>query len=65
MFLTEKHPKLKSKENFKNLVNKLESTKIEEDISNSRKYYNEVVLGKYIMTKYKGGILNWIKYTIN
>ena len=39
--LSENYPELKANENFKNLSNQL--AKIEEDIANSRKYYNGVV----------------------
>lgn len=38
MALAESYPDLKANENFKNLSNQL--TKIEDDIANSRKYYN-------------------------
>lgn len=41
MVLAESYPNLKSSENFKNLSDQL--TKIEDDIANSRKYYNGVV----------------------
>lgn len=41
MILVEDYPKLKTDENFKDLSNQL--TKVEEDIANSRKYYNGVV----------------------
>ena len=41
MALAENYPDLKANENFKDLSNKL--TKIEDDIANSRKYYNAVV----------------------
>ena len=41
MALTEAYPELKANENFKDLSNQL--TKIEDDIANSRKYYNGVV----------------------
>jgi LemA protein len=41
MFLAENYPELKANENFKDLSNQL--TKIEDDIANSRKYYNGVV----------------------
>ena len=41
MALAEAYPDLKANENFKDLSNKL--TKIEDDIANSRKYYNGVV----------------------
>jgi len=41
MALAEAYPELKANENFKDLSNQL--TKVEEDISNSRKYYNSVV----------------------
>lgn len=41
MALVEAYPDLKANENFKNLSNQL--TKVEEDIANSRKYYNGVV----------------------
>ena len=39
--LAEAYPDLKASENFKDLNNQL--TKVEEDIANSRKYYNAVV----------------------
>ena len=38
MALSESYPNLKAKENFKDLSNQL--AKVEEDIANSRKYYN-------------------------
>ena len=41
MALVEAYPDLKANENFKDLSNQL--TKVEEDIANSRKYYNGVV----------------------
>lgn len=41
MILKENYPELKSNENFLDLSHKLE--KVEEDIANSRKYYNAVV----------------------
>ena len=41
MALAEAYPDLKANENFKELSREL--TKVEEDISNSRKYYNAVV----------------------
>jgi LemA protein len=41
MALAEAYPDLKANENFKDLSNQL--TKIEDDIANSRKYYNGVV----------------------
>ncbi|MDO4962735.1 MAG: LemA family protein [bacterium] len=41
MALAEAYPDLKSNENFKDLSNQL--TKVEDDIANSRKYYNGVV----------------------
>ena len=41
MALAEAYPELKANENFKDLSNK--PTKIEDDIANSRKYYNGVV----------------------
>lgn len=41
MAVAENYPELKSNENFKDLSNQL--AKIEEDIANSRKYYNAVV----------------------
>lgn len=41
MALVEAYPELKANENFKDLSNQL--TKIEDDIANSRKYYNGVV----------------------
>lgn len=41
MALAESYPELKANENFKDLSNQL--TKVEEDIANSRKYYNGVV----------------------
>ena len=41
MVLAEAYPELKASENFKNLSNEL--SKVEEDIANSRKYYNGVV----------------------
>lgn len=41
MALAESYPELKSNENFKDLSNNL--SKVEEDIANSRKYYNAVV----------------------
>jgi LemA protein len=41
MALAEAYPDLKANENFKDLSNQL--AKIEEDIANSRKYYNGVV----------------------
>lgn len=41
MMLTENYPDLKASENFKDLSNKL--TKLEDEIANSRKYYNAVV----------------------
>lgn len=41
MALAENYPDLKANENFKDLSNKL--TKIEDDIANSRKYYNGVI----------------------
>ena len=41
MALAESYPDLKANENFKELSGQL--TKVEEDIANSRKYYNGVV----------------------
>lgn len=41
MALAEAYPDLKANENFKDLSNQL--TKIEDDVANSRKYYNGVV----------------------
>lgn len=41
MALAESYPDLKANENFRDLSNQL--TKIEDDIANSRKYYNGVV----------------------
>ena len=41
MALAEAYPDLKSNDNFKDLSNQL--TKVEDDIANSRKYYNGVV----------------------
>ena len=41
MALAESYPDLKANENFKDLSNEL--SKIEEDIANSRKYYNATV----------------------
>ncbi|MEG2322005.1 MAG: LemA family protein [Bacilli bacterium] len=41
MMLSENYPELKANENFLDLSTKL--TKIEDDIANSRKYYNAVV----------------------
>ena len=41
MVLAEAYPDLKANENFKDLSNQL--TKVEDDIANSRKYYNGVV----------------------
>lgn len=41
MALAESYPDLKANENFKDLSNQL--TKVEDDIANSRKYYNAVV----------------------
>ncbi len=41
MALAEAYPDLKANENFKDLSNQL--TRVEEDIANSRKYYNGVV----------------------
>ena len=41
MALAESYPDLKANENFRDLNNQL--TRIEEDIANSRKYYNAVV----------------------
>lgn len=41
MALAEAYPDLKANENFKDLSNQL--TKVEDDIANSRKYYNGVV----------------------
>lgn len=41
MALAESYPELKANENFKDLSTQL--TKVEEDIANSRKYYNGVV----------------------
>lgn len=41
MALAEAYPELKANENFKDLSNQL--TKIEDDIANSRKYYNGVI----------------------
>ncbi len=41
MALAEAYPELKANENFKDLSNQL--TKIEDDIANSRKYYNGAV----------------------
>lgn len=41
MALAESYPELKANENFRDLSNQL--TKIEDDIANSRKYYNGVV----------------------
>lgn len=41
MALAESYPDLKANENFKDLSSQL--TKVEEDIANSRKYYNGVV----------------------
>lgn len=41
MMLAERYPDLKANENFKDLSNQL--TKVEDDIANSRKYYNGVV----------------------
>ena len=39
--LAENYPQLKASENFRDLTNQL--AKVEEDIANSRKYYNAVV----------------------
>ena len=41
MFLAESYPDLKASENFKDLSKEL--TQVENDIANSRKYYNAVV----------------------
>lgn len=41
MALTEAYPELKANENFKDLSNQL--IKVEDDITNSRKYYNGIV----------------------
>ena len=41
MVIAEAYPELKANENFKDLSNQL--TKVEEDIANSRKYYNGTV----------------------
>ena len=41
MAIAEAYPDLKASENFKNLSNQL--SKVEEDIANSRKYYNGAV----------------------
>lgn len=41
MALVEAYPDLKANENFKDLSNQL--TKVEDDIANSRKYYNGIV----------------------
>ena len=41
MAIAESYPELKANENFKNLSNQL--SKVEDDIANSRKYYNGVV----------------------
>ena len=41
MALAESYPDLKANENFKDLSNKL--AKVEEDVANSRKYYNATV----------------------
>ena len=41
MMLAEAYPDLKANENFLNLSSQL--TKVEDDIANSRKYYNAVV----------------------
>ena len=41
MAIAESYPDLKASENFKDLSQQL--TKVEEDIANSRKYYNGVV----------------------
>ena len=41
MFLVENYPDLKASENFRNLSKEL--TQVENDIANSRKYYNAVV----------------------
>ena len=41
MALAESYPDLKASENFRDLTNEL--SKVEEDIANSRKYYNAVV----------------------
>lgn len=41
MALTEAYPDLKANESFKDLSNEL--TKVEDDIANSRKYYNAVI----------------------
>ena len=41
MLLAESYPELKASDNFKNLSNEL--SKVEEDIANSRKYYNGTV----------------------
>ena len=41
MALAESYPDLKANENFKNLSDQL--LKVEEDIANSRKYYNGIV----------------------
>lgn len=41
MILAESYPTLKADENFKDLSNQL--TKIEDEIANSRKYYNAVI----------------------
>ena len=41
MLLVESYPELKASDNFKNLSDKL--VKIEDDIANSRKYYNGTV----------------------
>ena len=41
MAITEKYPELKANDNFKNLSNEL--LQVENDIANSRKYYNGAV----------------------
>ena len=41
MALAEAYPNLKANENFMNLSNQISS--LEEDIANSRKYYNAIV----------------------
>jgi len=41
MFISENYPEIKASENFRNLSKQL--TSVEEDIANSRKYYNATV----------------------
>ena len=49
MALAEAYPDLKANENFQNLSNQL--TKIEDDIANSRKYYNAVIREFYYKSR--------------